>query len=166
VSAPSREIGFDVVEVALVFEESFIAGASAETTETGADAGVYADAVVGSVGGAAATLPEDALLVPTVTVPGEPEALPSAGAPAEGEDGGIEPTVPVPGEPEVLPPVGAPADEEGGGVGLVATGIGLSEESSSPEDEPPVEEEPPVAPGEEGRGGGLSAPSSLPPSSD
>jgi hypothetical protein len=49
---------------------------------------------------------------------------------------------------------------------LVATGIGLSEESSSPEDEPPVEGEPPVSPGEEGEGGGLSAPSSLPPSSD
>jgi hypothetical protein len=140
VSAPSREIGFDAGEVALVFEESFIAGASPETTETGADAGADADAVVvGSVGGAAATFPEDALLVPTVTVPGEPEPLPSAGA---------------------------PADEEGGGVGLVATGIGLSEESSSPEDEPPGEEEPWVSPGEEGEGGGLSALSSLPPSSD
>jgi hypothetical protein len=166
VSAPSREIGFVAGEVALVFAESFIAGASAETTEIGADAGAYVDAVVGSVGGAEAILPEDALLVPTVTVPGEPEALPSAGEPAEGEDGGIELTVTVPGEPEPLPSAGEPADEDGGGVGLVATGIGLSEESPSPEDEPPVEGEPPGAPGEEGEGGGLSALSSLPPSSD
>src|SRR5262249_23015998 len=122
--------------------------------------------VVGSVGGAAATFPEGALLVPTVTVPGEPEALPSAGAPADEEDGGIEPPVSVPDEPEPLPPAGAPGDEEGGGVGLVVTGVGLSEESSSPEDEFPVEEEPSVSPGEEGEGGGLSALSSLPPSSE
>ena len=147
VSTPSREMGLDAAEVALVFEESFIAGASAETTETGADARAEADAVgAGSVGGAAATLP-------------------SAGAPADEEDGGIEPAVTVPGEPEPLPSAGAPADEEGGGVGFVATGIGLSEESSCPEDEPPGEEEPWVSP-EEGEGGGLFALSSLPPSSD
>jgi hypothetical protein len=166
VSAPSREIGLDAREVALVFEESFIAGASVETTETGADAGADSDAVAaGSVGGSAATSPEDALLVPTVTVSGESEALPSAGAPADEEDGGDEPTVTVPGDPEPFPSAGAPADEEGGGVGFVATGIGLSEESSCPEDEPPGEEEPWVSP-EEGEGGGLFAPPSLPPSSD
>jgi hypothetical protein len=153
VSAPSREIAFDAAEVVLVFEESLIAGENAETTETGADAGADADLVgvgsvgdvVGSVGGMPAPFPEDPLLVPPVPVPGELEALPPAGPPADEEDGGVE-------------PAGAPADEEDGGV----DGVGLVEGSSSPEDDPPVEEES----SEEGDWAELSALSSLTPSSE
>jgi hypothetical protein len=161
VSALSREIAFDAAEDALIFEESFIAGANSETTETGADVGADADLVgvgsvgdgVGSVGGTPATFPEDPLLVPPVPVPGEPELLSPAGVPADDEDGGVEPP-------------GVPVDDEGGGVGL-------PEESSSPEDDPSVEresseeesseEESSVEPDEEGWGAGLSAVS--PPSS-
>jgi hypothetical protein len=121
VSALSREMGFDAEELTLVFEESFIAGGSVETTETGADSGVDTVSVlVGSVGGAATTFPEDALLVPTVTVPGEPEALVPAG---------------VPGEPEVLPPAGAPGDEEDEGGGLVGGGVVVVEGSVAPGEE-------------------------------
>jgi hypothetical protein len=142
-SAPSREIGFDAAAVALVFEEPFSAGTSVETTEIGPDAGGAANSVVvGSGGSVATTLPEDVLLLPTVTVPGEPEPLSPAGVPEDEDDGGGE-------------------GVDGGGAG----GIDLPEESSSPEDDPDVEEEPSVEPGEEPEGAELSSPSSLPPSS-
>jgi hypothetical protein len=152
VSELSREFAFDAEGVALVFEESFSAGVSVEATETGADSGADTNSVLdGSVGGAATTFPEVGLLVPTVPVPGELEPL----SPDE-----------VPVEPDVLPAPGAPGDEEDEGGGLVGGGVDAVEGSPSPEDDPPVEEEPPVEPEEEPLETELSAPSSLPPSSN